>query len=141
MECGVNLYASVLGHGSDCSRFDQTLVAPLTTIIESLKPRAGDVRPLGPSNFVLKIRDAFVPLIDTGAALGFGKSKFDPTEGVALLVESDVAGQVALMVDHIQGQRQVVIKSLGETFRNNPNLARILAETAEVPAASDHPVT
>lgn len=102
---------------------DQTLVAPLTTIIESLKPRAGDVRPLGPSNFVLKIRDAFVPLIDTGAALGFGKSKFDPTEGVALLVESEVAGQVALMVDHIQGQRQVVIKSLETNYRPTDGVA------------------
>jgi len=102
---------------------DQTLVAPLTTIIESLKPRAGDVRPLGPNNFVLKIRDAFVPLIDTGAALGFGKSKFDPTEGVALLVESEVAGQVALMVDHIQGQRQVVIKSLETNYRPTDGVA------------------
>jgi two-component system chemotaxis sensor kinase CheA len=102
---------------------DQTLVAPLTTIIESLKPRAGDVRPLGPSNFVLKIRDAFVPLIDTGAALGFGKSKFDPTEGVALLVESEVAGQVALMVDHIQGQRQVVIKSLETNYKPTDGVA------------------
>jgi two-component system chemotaxis sensor kinase CheA len=102
---------------------DQTLVAPLTTIIESLKPRAGDVRPLGPNNFVLKIRDAFVPLIDTGAALGFGKSRFDPTEGVALLVESDVAGQVALMVDHIQGQRQVVIKSLETNYKPTDGVA------------------
>jgi two-component system chemotaxis sensor kinase CheA len=102
---------------------DQTLVAPLTTIIESLKPRAGEVRPLGPNNFVLKIRDAFVPLIDTGAALGFGKSKFDPTEGVALLVESEVAGQVALMVDHIQGQRQVVIKSLETNYKPTDGVA------------------
>ncbi len=102
---------------------EQTLVAPLTTIIESLKPRAGDVRPLGPNNFVLKIRDAFVPLVDTGAALGFGKSKFDPTEGVALLVESDVAGQVALMVDHIQGQRQVVIKSLETNYKPTDGVA------------------
>ncbi len=102
---------------------DQTLVAPLTTIIESLKPRVGDVRPLGPNNFVLKIRDAFVPLIDTGAALGFGKSKFDPTEGVALLVESEVAGQVALMVDHIQGQRQVVIKSLETNYKPTAGVA------------------
>ena len=102
---------------------DQTLVAPLTAIIESLKPRAGEVRPLGPNNFVLKIRDAFVPLIDTGAALGFGKSKFDPTEGVALLVESEVAGQVALMVDHIQGQRQVVIKSLETNYKPTDGVA------------------
>jgi two-component system chemotaxis sensor kinase CheA len=61
--------------------------------------------------------------IEPGAALGFGKSKFDPTEGVALLVESDVAGQVALMVDHIQGQRQVVIKSLETNYKPTDGVA------------------
>ncbi|ATQ44189.1 chemotaxis protein CheA [Caulobacter mirabilis] len=95
---------------------DQTLVAPLTAIIESLKPRAGEVRPLGPHNKVLQIRDAYVPLIDTGAALGFGRSALEPTEGVALLVDSENAGQVALMVDQILGQRQVVIKSLETNY-------------------------
>jgi len=94
---------------------DQTLVAPLTTIIESLRPRPGEVRPLGPTNRVLQIRDAYVPLIDTGAALGFGRSKLEPTEAVVLLVDSE-AGQVALMVDQIQGQRQVVIKSLETNY-------------------------
>ncbi len=102
---------------------DQTLVAPLTTIIESLKPRDGEVRPLGPSNKVLQIRDAFVPLIDTGAALGFGSSSTDPTEGVALLVESEAAGRVALMVDQILGQRQVVIKSLETNYQPTDGVA------------------
>ena len=41
----------------------------------------------------------------------------DPTEGVALLVESETAGRVALMVDQILGQRQVVIKSLEANYR------------------------
>lgn len=101
---------------------DQTLVAPLTTIIESLRPRPGEVRPLGPSNRVLQIRDAYVPLIDTGAALGFGPSKLEPTEAVVLLVDSE-AGQVALMVDQIQGQRQVVIKSLETNYGSTDGVA------------------
>ena len=101
---------------------EQTLVAPLTAIIESLRPRPGEVRPLGPSQRVLQIRDEYVPLIDTGAALGFGPSALAPSEGVALLVESEV-GRVALMVDHIQGQRQVVIKSLETNYQSTDGVA------------------
>ena len=101
---------------------DQTLVAPLTAIIESLRPRPGEVRPLGPNQRVLQIRDEYVPLIDTGAALGFGPSALSPSEGVALLVESEV-GRVALMVDHIQGQRQVVIKSLETNYQSTDGVA------------------
>jgi two-component system chemotaxis sensor kinase CheA len=41
-------------------------------------------------------------------------------EGVALLVESEGGGQRALMVDAIQGQRQVVIKSLEANYTNVP---------------------
>ena len=101
---------------------EQTLVAPLTAIIESLRPRPGEVRPLGPSHRVLQIRDEYVPLIDTGAALGFGPSALTPSEGVAILVESE-AGRVALMVDHIQGQRQVVIKSLETNYQSTDGVA------------------
>ena len=101
---------------------EQTLVAPLTAIIESLRPRPGEVRPLGPNQRVLQIRDEYVPLIDTGAALGFGPSPLSPSEGVALLVESEV-GRVALMVDHIQGQRQVVIKSLETNYQSTDGVA------------------
>ncbi|WGM40674.1 Chemotaxis protein CheA [Caulobacter sp. NIBR1757] len=100
----------------------QTLVAPLTAIIESLRPRPGEVRPLGPNQRVLQIRDEYVPLIDTGAALGFGPSALSPSEGVVLLVESE-AGRVALMVDHIQGQRQVVIKSLETNYQATEGVA------------------
>ncbi len=101
---------------------NQTLVAPLTAIIESLRPRPGDVRPLGPNHRVLQIRDEYVPLIDTGAALGFGASSLSPSEGVALLVECEI-GRVALMVDHIQGQRQVVIKSLETNYQSTEGVA------------------
>ena len=101
----------------------QTLVAPLTTIIETLQPKAQDVRNLGPNGAVLAVRNAYVPLIDIGVALGFRTEPLDPTEGVALLVESDVGGRAALLVDAIQGQRQVVIKSLESNYQQVEGVA------------------
>jgi two-component system chemotaxis sensor kinase CheA len=95
----------------------QTLVAPLTAVVETLQPKPETVRSLGPSGMVVAVRDAFVPLIDIGAALGFRSSPIDPCSGVALLVENDVGGHAALLVDTIQGQRQVVIKSLESNYQ------------------------
>ena len=100
-----------------------TLVAPLTAVIETLQPKPETVRSLGPSGMVVAVRDAFVPLIDIGAALGFRTTAIDPCSGVALLVENDVGGHAALLVDAIQGQRQVVIKSLESNYQQVDGIA------------------
>jgi two-component system chemotaxis sensor kinase CheA len=102
---------------------EQTLVAPLTAIIETLRPKAEDVRRLGPRGAVLSVRGGYVPLIDIGVALGWRNAPIDPTAGVALLVESEVGGRAALVVDAIQGQRQVVIKSLEANFQRVDTIA------------------
>ncbi len=101
----------------------QTLVAPLTAIIESLQPKVGEVRSLGPNAQVIAIRDTHVPLIDIGRTLGYRLTSPPPTEGVALLVEGEGGARAALMVDAIQGQRQVVIKSLEANYRPVPGIA------------------
>ena len=101
----------------------QTLVAPLTSVIETLQPKPEQVRSLGPQGLVLAVRDSFVPLIDVAVALGFRSQLTDPSSGVALLVESGVGGRAALLVDDIQGQRQVVIKSLEANYQQVEGVA------------------
>jgi two-component system chemotaxis sensor kinase CheA len=96
---------------------DQTLVAPLSTIVESLRPKPEDVRALGPKGHVLEVRGAHVPLIDIGVALGWRGKMIDPTNSVTLLVENEGGGRAALVADAILGQRQVVIKSLEANYQ------------------------
>lgn len=111
------LYGMVVTVGS------QTLVVPLTSIIETLKPKPGDVHAFGGDSRVISLRNNFVPLVDVGRELGYRSHAADPGAGVALLVESDGGGQSALLVDAIQGQRQVVIKSLEENYGRVPGIA------------------
>jgi two-component system chemotaxis sensor kinase CheA len=101
----------------------QTLIAPLSTIIETLQPKPGDVKPIGPDAWVMAIRDSFVPLIDVGHALGYRDERVNPADCVALLVEGEGAARAALLVDAIQGQRQVVIKSLEANYRHVVGIA------------------
>jgi two-component system chemotaxis sensor kinase CheA len=102
---------------------EQTLVAPLTAIIETLQPKAGDVHSLGGSARVISIRGAYVPLVDVGLSLGYRAEPLDAEQGVALLIESEAGARAVLLVDAIQGQRQVVIKSLEANYRRVPGIA------------------
>ncbi len=100
-----------------------TLVVPLTAIVESLRPRPEDVRRLGPTGMVLAVRDDHVPLIDIGCVLGFRTTPPAPHERVVLLIETEDGARAALVADAIQGQRQVVIKSLEANYRQVPGIA------------------
>jgi len=101
----------------------QTLVVPLTAIVETLQPEAAAVHSFGANQRLISIRDSFCPLVDVGRILNFRATQANPVEGVALLVESEGGGQRALMVDAIQGQRQVVIKSLEANYTHVPGIA------------------
>ncbi len=102
---------------------EQTLVAPLSAIVESLTPRMEDVHYVGGKDAVIRIRDSFVPLIDVGVALGFRDTPIHAASGVAVLVESEAGGKAALLVEAIQGQRQVVIKSLEANYQQIDGVA------------------
>ncbi len=94
----------------------QTLVVPLTAIVETLKPKKAEIHSLGAEGRVMAIRNTFVPLIDLGTQLGFRETVADPERSVAVLVETGGGARNALLVDSIQDQRQVVIKSLEANY-------------------------
>ena len=101
----------------------QTLVVPLAAIVETLQPRTGDVHSLGGATAVIAIRGTFIPVVDVGVALGYRAEPLDPAQGVTLLIEGDGGARAALLVDAIQGQRQVVIKSLEANYQRVPGVA------------------
>ena len=94
----------------------QTLVVPLTAIVETSKPKKGEIHSLGADGRVMSIRNTFVPVIDVGTQLGFRDVAMEPERGVAILVETGDGTRNALLVDSIQDQRQVVIKSLEANY-------------------------
>lgn len=102
---------------------DQTFVLPLSHIVESLKPRSADIRPFGRERSLLKVRDAYVPLVNVGELLNIAGSSREPGKGVVILVESEGSGRLAIAVDKILGQRQVVIKSFEGNYQHIEGIA------------------
>jgi two-component system chemotaxis sensor kinase CheA len=105
------------------SAHGQTLVTPLTALVESFVVKPGDVQRLGPDDAIITLRGAHVPLIDLGATLGYAPTAEPPERRVALLVEGAAGERAALLVDDIHEQRQVVIKSLETNYQQVPGLA------------------
>ena len=101
----------------------QTLVIPLTAIVETLLPRASTVHSFGGSSRVIGVRNGFIPLVDVGQVLQYRDTAADLKSGIALLVEAEGGTRSALLVDAIQGQRQVVIKSLEANYGRVPGIA------------------
>ncbi|MBS0471272.1 MAG: chemotaxis protein CheA [Proteobacteria bacterium] len=101
---------------------DQTFVLPLAHIIESLKPQPQDIRPFGHGRHLLNVRGAYVPLVQVSELMGI-KGAAKPLDGVVILVESQGTGRLALVVDAILGQHQVVIKSFEGNYRHIDGIA------------------
>ncbi len=102
---------------------DQTIVVPLTTIVETLLPSQKDIHQVSLGSRVINIRGKFIPLIDLRTALNFNKSMKASSSSVVLCIETEEGLQCAISVDSIQDQRQVVIKSLEDNYGNVPCVA------------------
>ena len=101
----------------------QTLVIPLTSIVETLLPKPGDIHDMSPSGQVINVRGVFMPLIDLGKKLDFRDTQKQIKNPIVLCVETEDGMKYALMADAIQDQRQVVIKSLEDNYGQVPYIA------------------
>jgi two-component system chemotaxis sensor kinase CheA len=91
---------------------DQTMVVPISSILETIRPSNNDVAKLGLNSELLKIRGEYVPIIDLAEQLGNQPSGREMVDRVLLLVQTEAIAQCALAVDDIYDQRQVVVKSM-----------------------------
>ncbi|MFK5979669.1 MAG: chemotaxis protein CheA [Rhizobiaceae bacterium] len=102
---------------------DQTLVIPVSSVLETLSLREGDVTTLGNEDKVMQLRDKLIPIVDVGYELGFAEKRTSFTGGTVLVVEGEKDCVGAFVVDSIMEQQQVVIKSLESNYQRIPGIA------------------
>ncbi|MDJ0640796.1 MAG: chemotaxis protein CheA, partial [Paracoccaceae bacterium] len=101
----------------------ETLVVPLNAIVETLSLTEDDLRQVSPGQIVLCVRERFVPVLDLGRELGYRDALAIEKEAIALLISPEEGVLVAMLVDNIEDQRQVVIKGLQESYGRVPGVA------------------
>ncbi len=102
--------------GLSISVGDQLYIVPLSFIIESLQPSAGDIKEISGQGQVVHVRGEYLPVIALHQLFNIKPKVTDPAQGILVLLEAE-GKKVALFVDDLVGQHQVVIKSLETNYR------------------------
>ena len=102
---------------------EQTMVVPIAPVQETIRPTDGDIHILGAGDFVLQVRGRFIPIVDVAACLGAAAATHAMKDKVLILVETEQRGLVAMALDAIHDQRQVVIKSLEGSYGTIPGIS------------------
>lgn len=93
-------------------------IIPTLSVCESFRPTAGMIQTVHGRGEMILVRGKYRPLLRLYEQFETTPTSTDPTESIVVVVE---AGQDArcILVDRLIGKQEVVIKSLGETFRKN----------------------
>ncbi|BAL24418.1 two-component system, chemotaxis family, sensor kinase [Azoarcus sp. KH32C] len=100
----------------------EVFIVPLTYIVESFQPAASDIRTISGTGQVVHVRGEYLPLIPLYQNFNLEPETRDPTRGIVVIVET-AGGRLALFVDRLLGQHQVVIKSMETNYRKVPGFA------------------
>ncbi len=92
---------------------------PLVSVTETLPVRGADIHSVG-GRRLLRLRDALLPVLELAAALGDRRPAV--TEPAYIVAAQHAGRQVALLVDHVLGEQDVVVKSLGELLGARPGI-------------------
>lgn len=93
---------------------EETLILPLGYVLEALQPQADDVRTLAGEGRVLRVRGEYLPLLSLNEFYCYGHQRSQ--EPLVVVVEGD-GQKLALEVDELIGQQQVVVKNLENNYR------------------------
>ena len=101
---------------------EQRYIVPTLAVRESFRPLPGMVSTVQGRGEVVSVRGKLTPMLRLGAHLNTEARAEDPTQGIVVVVES---GQDCrcLFVDELIGKQEVVIKSLGDVFRDQTEFA------------------
>jgi len=100
----------------------ETYILPLISIIESIRPNPDDLSKVLNKGELVNLRGEYVPIIRLSELFDVSSDRGDISQSVLIIVESE-AGRVAILVDELIGQQQVVIKSLEQNFMKVKGIA------------------
>jgi two-component system chemotaxis sensor kinase CheA len=101
---------------------DDRYIIPTLSIRESFRPQPGMVSTIQGRGEVVSVRGRQTPLLRLGRYLGRPARATNLEDAIIVVVESGDAAR-GLVVDELLGKQEVVIKSLGQTFRHQNLLA------------------
>ncbi len=101
---------------------DEVYILPLSSVIESFQIKPSDINTVAQGAQLVKVRDEYMPVIELERVFQVPRFEHNAVSPIMVVVEAEGA-RVALMVDELLGQQQVVIKNLESNYRKVPNIS------------------
>ena len=95
---------------------------PVPGVVESLSLRDAEVHVLAGATVVVR-HGVSIPLLDLGAALGLGRAPGESARSALVVRHGGSGSQVAWAVDRLEGERELVVKDLGDFLGRVPAVA------------------
>ncbi|RMH05937.1 MAG: chemotaxis protein CheA [Nitrospirae bacterium] len=97
-------------------------IVPLLSVTETLRPKPTDLQTIGGRGEVVNLRGVWLPIVRLYEVFGTPPGVTDPCQALLVIVESE-GERIAVLVDELIGQQQVVIKSLEQNYRRVEGIA------------------
>jgi len=97
-------------------------ILPLSSVVESFQVEPGMIRTVGGASRVVQVREEYMPVIDLEGVFEVPRALGHDGNGIMVIVEAE-GGRVAVLVDELLGQQQVVVKNLESNYRRVDNVS------------------
>lgn len=101
---------------------NEVYILPLSSVVESFQVNPADVNTVTQGSQLVKVRDEYMPVIGLEKVFGVPRQPGDKSSDIMVVIESD-GSRVALLVDELLGQHQVVVKNLESNYRKVQNIS------------------
>ena len=101
---------------------EETYILPVISIIESLQVKTECINAVAGNAEVYRLRDEYIPIVRLYQIFGIEPTSEVLNEGLLVVVEAE-GKKIAIFVDDLLGQQQVVIKSLKTNFKKIEGLS------------------
>ena len=101
---------------------DEVYILPLSSVVESFQVKNEDINTVAQGSQLVKVRDEYMPVIALERIFEVPREPGSAPNPIMVVVESD-GNRVALLVDELLGQHQVVVKNLESNYRKVPNVS------------------
>jgi len=95
---------------------EEVYILPLSSVVESFQVSAEMIKTVGGSGRVVEVRDEYMPVIELEKVFDVPRFDWEHNSGIMVVVEAE-SGRVAVLVDELLGQQQVVVKNLETNYR------------------------
>lgn len=101
---------------------EEVYILPLSSVVESFQVNSDAVSTVAQGSQLVKVRDEYMPVIALEKIFQVPRLDLSQSSNIMVVVEAD-GSRVALLVDELLGQHQVVVKNLESNYRKVPNVS------------------